>query len=84
MATRQRRTGAEKGKGGVEQKEGVDVKMVVQTIKEATGATEEDVKLMLEECNFDANETTSRLIDSEIIPPLRRPAEVLWARGNAS
>ena len=68
MASRQRRTGAEKDKGSADQKEGVDVKMVVQTIKEATGATEEDVKLMLEECNFDANETTSRLIDSKITP----------------
>ncbi len=38
---------------------------VVQAITEVTGATEEDVRLMLEECNYDANETTSRLIDSK-------------------
>ena len=44
----------------------VDRKMI-ETIKEATGATEEDVKVMLFECNYDANETTSRLIDSEFI-----------------
>jgi hypothetical protein len=62
MASRQRRTGAEKGKSTVE--DGVDRKMIA-TIQEATGATEEDIKIMLQECNFDANETTSRLIDSK-------------------
>ena len=42
----------------------VDRKMI-ETIREATGATEEDIRVMLFECNYDANETTSRLIDSE-------------------
>ncbi|KAK9815005.1 hypothetical protein WJX73_004668 [Symbiochloris irregularis] len=36
----------------------------VEAIREATGAAEEDIKLMLAECNNDVNETTSRLIDN--------------------
>lgn len=62
MGSRQRRGGAEKGK------EGADRKMI-ETIREATGATEDDIRVMLEECNFDANETTSRLIDSTLSDP---------------
>jgi len=37
----------------------------ITTIKEATGATDEEIKHMLKECNNDANEATARLIDSE-------------------
>lgn len=60
MGSRQRRSGADKSK------EGADRKMI-ETIQEATGATEGDIRVMLEECNFDANETTSRLIDSALL-----------------
>ena len=35
----------------------------VQSIVEATGASEEDVKQMLHDCNNDANEATNRLLD---------------------
>lgn len=37
---------------------------VVQTIMDATGASEEEVKDMLAQCHNDANETTSRLLES--------------------
>lgn len=58
MSSKQRRGGAEKGKDGADRR-------MIETIQEATGATEDDIRVMLEECNFDANETTSRLIDSK-------------------
>lgn len=38
----------------------------VELIREATGAADEDIRLMLAECNNDVNETTSRLIDSRL------------------
>lgn len=40
-------------------------KAVVFAIKEATGATEDEISAMLAECNYDVNEATTRLIDSE-------------------
>lgn len=40
-------------------------KKIMEAIKAATGASEEEIKLTLAECNFDVNEATSRLIDSE-------------------
>lgn len=38
---------------------------VLENIKEATGASEEDVVAMLQICNGDANEATERLLESE-------------------
>jgi hypothetical protein len=35
----------------------------------AAGASEEDIMVMLQECNNDVNETTSRLIDSKPSAP---------------
>ena len=40
---------------------------IVDAIREATGASDEDISAMLAECNYDVNEATSRLIDSELI-----------------
>lgn len=37
---------------------------IVAMIREATGASDEDINLMLEECNYDVNEATTRLIES--------------------
>ena len=37
----------------------------VEAIRDVTGATEDDIKVMLIECRMDVNEATSRLIDSE-------------------
>ncbi|KAK9906517.1 hypothetical protein WJX75_003232 [Coccomyxa subellipsoidea] len=65
MAARSRRgagssaeTQKENGKG-----DGLNRK-TIETIKDATGASEEDIMVMLLECNNDVNETTSRLIDN--------------------
>lgn len=66
MAAKARRGGADRGKESGEDGVVVDRKMI-ETIKEATGATEEDIRVMLFECNYDANETTSRLIDSKYL-----------------
>ena len=41
---------------------------VIESMKEATGATEEDIHYQLQECNGDVDEATSRLIDSESLP----------------
>jgi GBF-interacting protein 1 N-terminal len=38
-------------------------KSVVELVKEATGASEEDVKHTLEECDYDVNKATNMLID---------------------
>ena len=38
-------------------------KAFIQSAIEATGASEEDVKQMLHDCNNDANEATIRLLD---------------------
>ncbi len=37
---------------------------VIQTIKDVTGATEEEIDYMLIQCNFNPDETTSRLLES--------------------
>ena len=63
MSSKARRGGADKGKESGE--DGVVDRKMIETIREATGATEDDIRVMLFECNFDANETTSRLIDSK-------------------
>ena len=64
MSSKHRRAAVDRGKKAGEDDLVVDRKMI-ETIREATGATEEDIRVMLFECNYDANETTSRLIDSE-------------------
>ncbi len=38
---------------------------ILENIKEATGAPEEDVVAMLHICNGDTNEATERLLESE-------------------
>lgn len=54
------------GKAGTSRKDKAGpTRKIIDTIKEATGASEEDVILVLEECGGDANEATSRLIESE-------------------
>jgi hypothetical protein len=40
-------------------------KKSLDAIKEATGATDDEIAAMLAECNYDANEATARLIESE-------------------
>jgi NACalpha-BTF3-like transcription factor len=40
-------------------------KKIIEAIKEATGASEDDISAMLAECNYDANEATSRLVESK-------------------
>lgn len=55
---------------------------VIDTIKEATGASEDDVLVALEECGGDANEATARLIESEWGVPegIDTPAALFQAR----
>ena len=60
---------AQSGKAG----DDVSRKLMVENIRDATGASEEEVLHMLIECNNDMNETTSRLIDSTSPPPARLP-----------
>jgi GBF-interacting protein 1 N-terminal len=43
-------------------------KSVVELVKEATGASEEDVKHTLEECDYDVNKATNMLIDGATLP----------------
>ena len=45
----------------------VPTKKIIDTIREATGASDEDIKSVLEECNNDVNEATARLIDSAFL-----------------
>lgn len=40
-------------------------KQLIERIKEATNATDEVIIHTLEECNYDPNEATTRLIESE-------------------
>jgi len=40
-------------------------KKIVEAIREATGASDDDISAILAECNYDVNEATSRLIDSK-------------------
>jgi hypothetical protein len=37
---------------------------IIAAIREATGASVEDIQMVLKECNHDVNEATARLIDS--------------------
>lgn len=39
-------------------------KKILDAIREATGASNEDIQMVLKECNGDVNEATARLIDS--------------------
>lgn len=39
-------------------------KKILDAIREATGASVEDIQMALKECNGDVNEATARLIDS--------------------
>ena len=41
---------------------------MVELVKEATGASEEDVKHTLEECDYDVNKATNMLIDGAALP----------------
>lgn len=41
-------------------------KSVVELVKELTGASEEDIQHTLQECNYDVNEATNKLIDGEL------------------
>jgi NACalpha-BTF3-like transcription factor len=43
-------------------------KRILETIREATGASDEDIQMVLKECNNDVNEATARLIDSTCLP----------------
>ncbi len=54
--------------------------LMVQNIRDATGASEEEVLHMLIECNNDMNETTSRLIDSAPTARARLPCSSAIAR----
>jgi len=45
-------------------------KKVLEMMKEATGASEEDICVMLQLCNGDANEATEKLLESEFDTPL--------------
>jgi len=42
----------------------VPPKKIIENIREATGASDEDIKAVLAECNYDVNEATTKLIDS--------------------
>ena len=44
----------------------VPPRKIVDAIKDATGASEEDISAMLAECNYDVNEATTRLVESEL------------------
>jgi len=35
----------------------------VELVKEATGASEEEITITLQECNYDVNAATNKLID---------------------
>lgn len=41
---------------------------VLEEMKAATGASEEDICVMLQLCNGDANEATEKLLESEFGP----------------
>lgn len=45
-------------------------KKVVEMMKEATGASEEDICTMLQLCNGDANEATEKLLESKLFQML--------------
>ena len=66
MGSRTRRGSAAEasGKDANGMDEGPD-RRVLEAIREATGAADEDIRQTLAECNNDVNEATSRLIDSE-------------------
>jgi hypothetical protein len=48
-------------------------KKILEAIRDATGANDDEISAMLAECNYDVNEATSRLIDSERPQPARPP-----------
>lgn len=38
-------------------------KKIIETIRDVTGASDDDISCMLVECNYDVNDTVNRLID---------------------
>ena len=50
-------------------KSGAAPRKTMDAIRDATGASEDDISAMLAECNYDVNEATAKLIESE---PARR------------
>ncbi|CAL8462329.1 g1862 [Coccomyxa elongata] len=65
MAARSRRGAGSSAETQKENGKGESLnRKTIETIKDATGASEEDIMVMLLECNNDINETTSRLIDN--------------------
>lgn len=47
-------------------------KQLLERIKEATGADEEVITHTLEQCNYDPNEATARLIESKALAAFKR------------
>jgi hypothetical protein len=45
----------------------------LDAIRDATGASEDDISAMLAECNYDVNEATAKLIESEPARPNVNP-----------
>lgn len=69
MSTKAMRSG-ESARAPAQQSSGKDSKpkvpkQLIERIKEATNATDEVIIHTLEECNYDPNEATTRLIESE-------------------
>ena len=69
MSTKATRSG-ESARAPAQQNSGKDPKpkvpkQLIERIKEATNATDEVIIHTLEECNYDPNEATTRLIESE-------------------
>ena len=69
MSTKAMRS-SESARVPVQQSSGKDPKtkvpkQLIERIKEATNATDEVIIHTLEECNYDPNEATTRLIESE-------------------
>ena len=52
-------------------KSGAAPRKTLDAIRDATGASEDDISAMLAECNYDVNEATAKLIESE--PGWRSP-----------
>jgi hypothetical protein len=49
-------------------KSGAAPRKTLDAIRDATGASEDDISAMLAECNYDVNEATAKLIESEPAP----------------
>lgn len=89
MSTKAMRSG-EPARAPTQQGSGKDPKpkvpkQLIERIKEATNATDEVIIHTLEECNYDPNEATTRLIDSKravryLLLAKSRPASELIVR----